>query len=78
MKKYLIALLIVVVVVVALAFLTLKISQANYNDGVCENCGGHYVYQDCGGGRWVVYIYKCDTCGHLIETNVLFDDVNNQ
>jgi len=77
MKDFLIALLILALVVFILAFITLKASESTYNNGVCEKCGGHYVYVDCGGGRAVVYVYKCDTCGHLIETNILFNNETN-
>lgn len=41
-----------------------------YNNGVCTQCGGHYVLKDIEMSKNNVnhYYYICDNCGHLIET----------
>ena len=48
-------------------------SEKIYNHGICEKCGGHYEFADCGGGRFTVFVYKCDTCGYVIETSMLMN-----
>lgn len=45
-----------------------------YNDGICKECGGHYEYVESVGHKHSTsYIYKCDKCGHRIETYELYD-----
>ena len=73
MKTVLIVVL-CVALFVGFMFVLYKGNVVTYNNGVCEKCGGHYEYHDCGGGKVVCYIYKCDTCGYLIETTMLFND----
>lgn len=76
--KTVLAIILCVALLVGLMFVLYEGNVATYNNGVCENCGGHYEYHDCGSGRAVRYIYKCDTCGHLIETTMLFNDTQSE
>lgn len=48
-------------------------SRSIYNNGICEKCGGHYEFSECGGGKVKVYIYECDTCGYVIQTTTLMN-----
>ena len=69
----------IIIIVLTIAFL-LAIgvcsyigSKEIYNHGICEKCGGHYEFADCGGGQIKIFIYKCDTCGHMIKTTALLN-----
>ena len=49
-----------------------------YNNGICRNCGGHYVFQNAVGHRsFTNYAYKCDKCGNLIEINTYYKEQND-
>lgn len=44
------------------------LSYKLYNNGIHDNCGGHWVYQEAVGHRFDTgYIYSCDKCGLTIE-----------
>lgn len=48
-----------------------KIDKKIYNNGVCTECGGNYVFS---GAAHVknsddIYYYTCDKCGHTIRVN---------
>ena len=44
------------------------LSYKIYNNGIHNNCGGHWVYQEAVGHRFDTgYIYSCDKCGFSIE-----------
>lgn len=49
----------------------MKHDWANWNNGICEKCGGEFnlnsVYHIKNSGD--VFVYECDTCGHVIETH---------
>ena len=61
--------IIAIVVCIGGIFFMRKLNSVNYNNGVCEKCGGHYSYSDSVGGRYgaTSYMYKCDDCGHVIR-----------
>ena len=40
------------------------ISENNFNNGICKECGGHY--QLVNAGLYTKY-YVCDTCGNEIQ-----------
>ena len=47
----------------------------NYNEGICTQCGGNYifssaVYHQTSGHE---YYYTCDSCGHTIITHNLMN-----
>jgi len=69
----------IIIIVLLIAFLlTVGVlsylgSKSIYNHGICEKCGGHYEFAECGGGKIKVYIYKCDTCGYVIQTTTLMN-----
>ena len=48
-----------------------KLDSANWNNGICAECGGEFnlnsVYHIKNSGN--VFVYECDTCGHVIETH---------
>lgn len=51
--------------------------HAEYNNGICSQCGGHYDFIQAVGNRYPIftkYIYKCDNCGNMIETYELYSD----
>ncbi len=42
--------------------------KTEYNNGVCQECGGHLEYEQAVGHQYSTsYIYKCDKCGKRIE-----------
>ena len=43
-------------------------SKKIYNNGIHENCGGHWIYENAIGHRYSTnYIYHCDKCGTIYE-----------
>ena len=75
--KEMIEFIISVIGVIIMIFLAVKgysIMNEEYNDGICKECGGHYEYVESVGHKHnTSYIYKCDKCGHRIETYELYD-----
>ena len=44
------------------------LSYKLYNNGIHNNCGGHWIYQEAVGHKYHTgYIYSCDKCGLSIE-----------
>ena len=44
------------------------VDKTEYNNGVCQKCGGHLEYEQAVGHQYYTsYIYKCDKCGDRIE-----------
>lgn len=80
--KFLIKMLIVVIIIFGLTAIMMRscenrISTEKYGDGICEKCGGHYVYSQAVGHQYdTYYIYICDQCGHLIEVNTYYEGNN--
>ena len=66
----------ILLIILAIIFLISKgCSATRYNNGICTNCGGHYVYQEAVGHRYeTYYLYRCDKCGDLIEINTFYND----
>ena len=64
-----------ILIVIALVFTLVEscCSSNIYNQGVCPQCGGAYVFKETVGHRYSThYIYVCDQCGHLIETSTYY------
>lgn len=41
--------------------------EKEWNNGYCE-CGGHFEYEQAVGHQYTTsYIYRCDSCGKIIE-----------
>jgi hypothetical protein len=41
-----------------------------YNNGICSKCGGTYEYSQAIGHKYETnYIYICNSCNNLIETD---------
>lgn len=73
--QFIVLLLILMVVV---WFVESCSSSNNYNNGVCRICGGHYEFQNAVGHKYSTdYIYKCDKCGNLIETNSYYNSLDS-
>ena len=45
-----------------------SVHRGNFNNGVHENCGGHWEYQQAVNRYYydVDYVYICDKCGELL------------
>lgn len=72
-KFFWIVLSILIILLIIVAFLEDVASNSLYNNGVCTECGGHYIYQQAVGHRYETnYIYQCDKCGKLIEINSIY------
>ena len=72
---------VIIAVFLALCFATAFLADAYnhhkevkiWNDGVCSECGGTYVYQQAVGHHCDTgYIYICDNCGKLIEVDTYY------
>lgn len=58
--------IIIGILVVIVAFMSAN-DEKKWNNGFCS-CGGHWEYQQAVGHRYDTdYIYKCDTCGTIME-----------
>lgn len=51
-------------------YLRINYDVSTYNNGICTQCGGHYVLKDIEISKDFVrhYYYVCDNCEHFIET----------
>lgn len=48
--------------------INVNIANNKWNNGICESCGGEYVYlQAVGHYIGTDYIYECNNCGKHIE-----------
>lgn len=46
------------------------VDKNEYNDGICQKCGGHLEYEQAVGHQYfTTYMYKCENCGKRIELN---------
>ena len=51
--------------------------QNKWNDGICTECGGDYeFFQAVGHGSSTSYIYKCDSCGKIVEFENIMEKEN--
>ena len=53
-----------------------KIDKKRYNNGICQNCGGHYEFLQIVGRKNSnndTYVYKCNKCGKIIEVHDIMD-----
>lgn len=69
-------------ILIALLIVTLIVSRgcssARYNNGICSQCGGKYVYQQAVGHEYFThYIYRCEKCGKTIEVDTVFPEYEN-
>lgn len=66
----------ILLLIMAVIWFAEKVWSADkYNNGVCEACGGQYVYQQAVGHRYSTeYIYICDKCGHMIKIDNFYPD----
>lgn len=60
---------IVCIVLLIICWLGCTISDSvNWNYGIHDGCGGHWVYEQAVGHRFGTdYMYKCDKCGYRHE-----------
>lgn len=64
--------LLILILVFFLACISVKCDRKEdklkYNDGICTECGGHYIYEQAVSHMYDTdYIYICDKCGDMIE-----------
>lgn len=45
--------------------------QEIYNNGVCQECGGHYHIVGTPHHRHQFYVYECDKCGNSFQSLTL-------
>lgn len=78
MVKATFVLTIIVLAIVGICLLEKKVNDKHdaevYNNGICTECGGDYVFSSAvrvrnAGGSDDDYYYTCDKCGHTIKTN---------
>jgi hypothetical protein len=71
MVKFIVGLAIVILILIGACYLEKKHDEKIYNNGVCTECGGNYIFS---GSAHVknsddIYYYTCDKCGHTIKVN---------
>ena len=51
--------------------------KAKWNNGICTECSGDYeFFQAVGHGSSTSYIYKCDSCGKIVEFENIMEKEN--
>ena len=72
-ESLLLTLAIIVLIIVCVSLFTQKNDEKNYNDGICTECGGNYIFSSAVHVHYCDdnYYYTCDKCGHTIQTNKL-------
>lgn len=66
-----------ILLLIILLFIRSCAGSVAYNNGVCQYCGGHYVFQQAVGHRnFTDYMYVCDTCGRMIETSEYYPEAH--
>ena len=74
-----IGLIILVVVMFTTQCTQHNIDENKWNNGYCEYCEGHMVYDQAVGHKYETgYIYKCEKCGRTIELShrIEYDEVD--
>ena len=66
----------ILLVILAVVWFAGKIWSADkYNNGVCQNCGGRYVFRQAVGHYYMTeYMYVCDKCGNMIQIDNFYPD----
>lgn len=71
--KYKILTLSTIVFIILMISCIIFLNKKNYNNGIHNNCGGHWIYQEAVGHQsYTGYIYSCDKCGEVIEIISIF------
>lgn len=64
------ALAVTIGVLIAFCLIWRSCDRIEYNNGACQECGGHLEYEQAVGHQYfTTYIYKCENCGKRIELN---------
>lgn len=72
-----IIIIVVVIMMIAIGFFITAVAEKeelkNYNNGICTECEGHYIFSSSTKDRHgdIEYYYTCDKCGHTIRTHQL-------
>lgn len=62
-----------IILIVILFVVQSCVSSNAYNNGICPQCVGNYIFKETVGHRYSThYIYVCDKCGDLIESTTYF------
>lgn len=73
MVKFTLIIAVIILIIVGLPLIEKKYDKEAYNDGICTECEGNYVFS---GATHIKnsgddYYYTCDKCGHTIKTHSL-------
>lgn len=64
------AIAVLIIVFLVGCFILRSCDKTEYNNGACQECGGHLEYEQAVGHEYfTTYIYKCENCGKRIELN---------
>lgn len=71
--KFILIMAVIILIIVGCCLFEKKYDKEAYNDGICTECGGNYVFS---GATHIKnsgndYYYTCDKCGHTIKTHSL-------
>lgn len=51
----------------------------DFNNGICKECGSTYSFVEAVGHRYSsTYVYKCNGCGNIIESDTIFNQSRGQ
>ena len=65
----------IIILLIAILLLRSCTSSVIWNNGICPNCGGKYIFKQAIGHRsFTDYMYVCDQCGRAIETSHYYPD----
>lgn len=62
----------IIILFVIIAVICIISDKPQHNNGICTECGGQYEFVQAVGHKFdTSYIYKCNECGKIIETDYL-------
>lgn len=71
MVKFTLIMAVIIFIIVGLLLIEKKYDKEAYNDGICTECGGNYIFSSATHFKnsGDTYYYTCDKCGHTIKTS---------
>lgn len=62
----------IIILFISIAVIYILSYKPQHNNGICTECGGQYEFVQAVGHKFdTSYIYKCNECGKIIETDEL-------
>lgn len=62
----------IIILFIIIAVICIISHKPQHSNGICTECGGQYEFVQAVGHKFdTSYIYKCNECGKIIETDYL-------